>query len=86
MSSLPSQVRQVTDLFLSLADEAMPGLVEGLYLRGSLGFGEWYDDRSDIDYVAVLSDRPDGRRSPASARCTTRSARPLRGRRSTGST
>ena len=60
MSPLPSQVRQVTDLFLSLADEAMPGLVEGLYLRGSLGFGEWYDDRSDIDYVAVLADRPDG--------------------------
>ncbi|HSV37746.1 MAG TPA: hypothetical protein VLI04_03205 [Nocardioidaceae bacterium] len=45
----------MTDTFLSLADELAPGLVEGLYLHGSLGFGEWYVGRSDIDYVAVLS-------------------------------
>ncbi len=58
MSSLPGPVEQVTGHFLSLADEAMPGLVEGLYLHGSIGFGEWYDGRSDIDYVAVLAERP----------------------------
>ena len=57
--SLPGPVHQVTSLFLSLADEAMPGMVEGLYLHGSLGFGEWYDGRSDVDYVAVLAERPD---------------------------
>lgn len=54
----PAEVQQVTGTFLSLADEAAPGLVEGLYLHGSLGFGEWYDGRSDIDYVAVLSQPP----------------------------
>jgi hypothetical protein len=59
MTYLPGPVQQVTGLFLSLADEAVPGLVEGLYLHGSLGFGEWYDGRSDIDYVAVLAGRPD---------------------------
>lgn len=59
MSELPAPVRQVTGLFLGLVDEALPGLVEGLYLHGSLGFGEWYDGRSDVDYVAVLSRRPD---------------------------
>lgn len=53
----PAEVRQVAETFLSLADETVPGLVQGLYLHGSLGFGEWYDGRSDIDYVAVL-DRP----------------------------
>jgi hypothetical protein len=58
---LPDPVAQVTGLFLSLADQALPGLVEGLYLHGSLGFGEWYDGRSDVDYVAVLADRPDRR-------------------------
>lgn len=58
MTTLPRQVEQVTGLFLSLVDEALPGLVEGLYLHGSLGFGEWYDGRSDIDYVAVLAERP----------------------------
>src|SRR3954454_11073377 len=46
-------------MFLDLADERLPGLLEGLYLHGSLGFGEWYDGRSDVDYVAVLSHRPD---------------------------
>lgn len=55
----PREVRAVTDMFLSLVDEAAPGLVEGLYLHGSLGFGEWYDGRSDIDYAAVLAERPD---------------------------
>lgn len=57
--SLPGPVHQVSDLFLSLADRALPGLVEGLYLRGSLAFGEWYDGRSDVDFVAVLARRPD---------------------------
>jgi hypothetical protein len=64
---LPGPVHQVTDLFLSLADEAMPRLVVGLYLHGSLGFGEWYDGRSDIDYVAVLAERP-GTRTVATLR------------------
>ncbi|HEX5771714.1 MAG TPA: hypothetical protein VFY11_12180, partial [Nocardioidaceae bacterium] len=59
MHQLPGPVRQVSGLFLSLADEALPGLVEGLYLHGSLGFGEWYDGRSDVDFVAVLGRRPD---------------------------
>lgn len=57
--SLPAEVDQVTKAFLSQADEALPGVIEGLYLHGSLGFGEWFHGRSDIDYVAVLSARPD---------------------------
>jgi hypothetical protein len=55
----PGEVQQVTSLFLDLVDEAAPGLVEGLYLHGSLGFGEWYAGRSDIDFVAVTGRRPD---------------------------
>jgi hypothetical protein len=55
----PPEVRQVCEVYLSMADEAAPGLVEGLYLHGSLGFGEWYAGRSDIDFVAVTSGRPD---------------------------
>lgn len=49
----------VCDGYLAFADEVMPGLVEGLYLHGSLGFREWYAGRSDIDFVAVLRQRPD---------------------------
>lgn len=56
---LPRPVRAVCETFLALLDEQLPGLVEGLYLHGSLGFGEWYDGRSDVDFVAVSSRRPD---------------------------
>jgi len=56
--SLPAEVQQTTGTFLALIDEAAPDLIEGLYLHGSLGFGEFYADRSDIDFVAVLSARP----------------------------
>ncbi len=45
----------MTDTFQSLIQEAAPGLLEGLYLHGSLGFGEWYPGRSDVDFVAVLA-------------------------------
>lgn len=57
----PHEVRTVCEGHLALVDEAMPGLVEGLYLHGSLGFGEWYAGRSDVDFVAVTSRRPDVR-------------------------
>jgi hypothetical protein len=55
----PHEVRTVCEVYLALVDEAVPGLVEGLYLHGSLGFGEWYAGRSDVDFVAVTSRRPD---------------------------
>lgn len=56
---LPAPVAAVTEHFVALADERLPGRLQGLYLHGSLGFGEWYDGRSDVDYVAVLDRRPD---------------------------
>jgi hypothetical protein len=57
---LPAEVTDVTNRFLSLIDASAPGLVEGLYLRGSLGFGEYFTGQSDVDFTAVLSARPDG--------------------------
>jgi hypothetical protein len=58
--SLPPEVRWATSTFLASIDASAPGLVEGLYLHGSLGFGEFFPERSDVDFVAVLADRPDG--------------------------
>lgn len=49
----------MTGQFLDLIDSSAPGLVQGLYLRGSLGFGEYWPGQSDIDFTAVLSGRPD---------------------------
>lgn len=50
----PVEVITVTETFRALLQEAAPGALGGLYLHGSVGFGEWYPGRSDIDYVAVL--------------------------------
>jgi hypothetical protein len=49
----------VTDAFLRSAEQNAPGLIDGLYLHGSLGFGEYFSGASDVDFVAVLSARPD---------------------------
>lgn len=56
---LPREVQLTVSAFLDAMDDVAPGLVEGLYLHGSLGFGEFSADRSDIDFVAVLAARPD---------------------------
>ena len=56
---LPAEVADVTARFLELTDASAPGLVDGLYLRGSLGFGEYFEGQSDVDFTAVLSARPD---------------------------
>ena len=57
--TLPAAAREVTSQFLDLIDASAPGLVEGLYLRGSLGFGEYFEGQSDLDFTAVLTARPD---------------------------
>jgi len=57
--TLPAEVTGVTSQFLRLIDASAPGLVEGLYLRGSLGFGEYFEGQSDVDFTAVLAAWPD---------------------------
>jgi len=56
---LPAEVAEVAGRFLELIDASAPCLVQGLYLRGSLGFGEYFEGQSDVDFTAVLSSRPD---------------------------
>jgi hypothetical protein len=63
----PAGVTEVTSQFLSLVDACAPGLVQGLYLRGSLGFGEYFDGQSDVDFTAVLCARPDAHQVAALA-------------------
>lgn len=55
--SLPAPVGAVCATFL---DVVPPGLVTGLYLRGGIGFGEWIEGQSDVDFVATLAHRPTG--------------------------
>jgi hypothetical protein len=56
--SLPAEVTAITRRFLELIDASAPGLVTGLYLRGSLAFGEYFPGQSDVDFTAVLAKRP----------------------------
>ncbi len=64
---LPAEVTAITSRFLELIDASTPGLVTGLYLRGSLGFGEYFAGSSDVDFTAVLAGRPDAARLSALA-------------------
>src|SRR4051794_8326641 len=56
---VPSMVQLIVDAFLDAIDAEVPGLIEGLYLVGSVALGEFRPDRSDIDFVAVTATRPD---------------------------
>jgi hypothetical protein len=56
--TLPEVVRAVTRAHVALLDERLPGLLEGLHLHGSLGFGGEFFGGSDVDFVAVTTRRP----------------------------
>src|SRR5262245_19888407 len=56
--ALPPIVDEVVQTYLPLVDAALPGVVEGLYLHGSIALGDFCADRSDVDFVAVCPARP----------------------------
>lgn len=56
---LHDQVQHVIDAYLEAVDDEAPGLVEGLYLIGSIALGEFCPRTSDIDFLAVTSNHPD---------------------------
>ncbi|MDS1272178.1 nucleotidyltransferase domain-containing protein [Lipingzhangella sp. LS1_29] len=52
------RAQAVADTFLHSADAEAPGLVEGLYLTGSVALGDFRPHVSDIDFVVVTARRP----------------------------
>ena len=52
---LPPSVERLVAAYLTLVDAEVPGLVEGLYLTGSLALDEFRPGRSDVDFVAVTA-------------------------------
>lgn len=52
---IPTAVRSSIDRWLMHHDRVAPGLIEGLYLVGSVALGDWQPD-SDIDVVAFTAD------------------------------
>lgn len=52
---IPAPATALTDTFLRTVDDRAPGLVDALYLVGSVALGDFHDGASDVDFVAVLS-------------------------------
>lgn len=57
-SVLPDPVARAVSTWLEAYDEVAPGVVEGLYVVGSVALGDW-TPHSDIDVVAVVADPSD---------------------------
>lgn len=81
MMRLPEGVQRVVQVYEQAVDDEAPGLVEGLYLTGSTALGEFRPHTSDIDFLAVTSNRPDATAVAAlrraHARLRNRCARPF---------
>jgi Domain of unknown function (DUF4111) len=50
-------IARVVDRYLELVDVDLPGRVQGLYLVGSVSYGDFWPDERDIDFVAVGAER-----------------------------
>jgi hypothetical protein len=59
VSALPNGAAGAIDRYLDAADRAVPGLVAGLHVVGSLALGDYVPERSDIDVVVVVANPPD---------------------------
>jgi hypothetical protein len=57
---LPPAVGDVVRTYLRLADQEVPGLIQGLYIVGSVALGEFRPRASDVDVVAVTDQALDG--------------------------
>lgn len=54
-AAVPSRVQQLVAAHLAQVDQAAPGLIEMLYLTGSVTLGDYWPGVSDVDFLAVTS-------------------------------
>ncbi len=60
VEAVPGQVQELVDVHLRALDETAPGLVELLYLTGSVALGDYRPGDSDIDFLAPPGNPPAG--------------------------
>ena len=58
IATTDDSVTRICATYLELADRHAPGLVEGLYVQGSVALGDYWPGVSDIDFVAVTGEVP----------------------------
>lgn len=52
---IPEVIKPLLDEYVSLLEQKLPGLVNGLYLHGSIALGAFNERMSDIDFIALCS-------------------------------
>ncbi len=55
MYRIPDSIQKVLTLFIDKCNKELPGLLEGMYLHGSIAIDAYLEGQSDIDFVAVTS-------------------------------
>lgn len=58
-ANVSSAVAATVDSYLQRVRSHAPGMVDGVYLTGSVALGDVHPGRSDVDVVTVLRARPD---------------------------
>ena len=56
-NAIPQPVQLVLNEYIGLVNDALPGLLAGMYLHGSLALDAFNPGRSDIDFITVTSRR-----------------------------
>jgi len=55
--TLPQPAQQALEDYLALVHTALPGLLEGVYIHGSLALNAYTPGLSDIDFISITSRR-----------------------------
>ncbi|WP_404447573.1 DUF4111 domain-containing protein [Sutcliffiella horikoshii] len=55
MNKIPNSVQKVLDLYIDKVNKELSGLLEGLYLHGSIAIDAYLEGESDVDFVVVTS-------------------------------
>ncbi|MDQ6715101.1 MAG: DUF4111 domain-containing protein [Actinomycetota bacterium] len=57
-ANVSNVVARVVEDYLADLEASLPGLVDGVYLTGSVALADFHEAWSDVDFVTVLRERP----------------------------